>query len=66
MIFRNAEDGVPYDGIALISGVFRRENAVLPYGCAVGFYFDFRNTVTMEYYGYCCLLLEEKVSRSDG
>ena len=37
MIFRNAEDGVPYDGIALISGVFRRENAVLPYGVAADF-----------------------------
>ena len=34
MIFRNAEDGVPYDGIALILGVFKRANTVRPYRVA--------------------------------
>ncbi|MDY6017494.1 MAG: hypothetical protein SPI97_07765 [Oscillospiraceae bacterium] len=33
-VFRNAEDSVPYETIVLISGVFKRENAVLPYRVA--------------------------------
>ena len=36
-ISRNAEDGVPYEEIALISGVFKRANAVRPYRVADDF-----------------------------
>ncbi|MGN0573086.1 MAG: hypothetical protein ACI4IX_04025 [Acutalibacteraceae bacterium] len=37
MDFRNAEDSVPYEGIALILVIFKRANAVRPYRVADGF-----------------------------
>ncbi|MGN0547953.1 MAG: hypothetical protein ACI4I3_11540 [Acutalibacteraceae bacterium] len=36
-VFRNAEDSVPYKETVLISGVFRRANAVRPYRVADDF-----------------------------